>query len=310
MALVECEHPSGGNRRFKGNGLLSFLIFEPARAFGDLKTAHAQITVWLRLGKALGPGPKRRNRRCSAGDAMTPPQRAPSLPKPEDWTLEFPSESSTEKPPAPKRLLDIRPALPGAASIPSRSRANPSFARDTKLAAASCAFGVLLGGLSTWTVIGPVSNTPTVAPSALIPTASPSPPEPLLASRAEQIPLGTAGTVTPPPTETIVARPQSTVPTRRSTVPAPLTATPPNRAASSFAGTLAVNSEPQGARVSIDGESAGVTPLVVTGVKAGSRVVRVTANGYQPWSSAVRVVANQRNVATARLLSISGPGSP
>ena len=253
---------------------------------------------------------------------MTPPQRAPSVPKPEDWTLEFPSESSTEKPPTPKRPFDIRPTFLGAASIQSRSRANPSFARDTKLAAASCAFGVLVGGISMWTVIGPVSNAPTVAPAALISTdrervgppppsaASPSPPESALASRAEQIPLGTAGTITPHPTETIIARPQSTVPTRRSPVPVPPTATPSNRAASSFVGTLAVNSEPQGARVSIDGESAGVTPLVVTRVKAGSRVVRVTTDGYQPWSSAVRVVANQRNVATARLLSIPEPGSP
>jgi len=273
---------------------------------------------------------------------MTPPQRAPSLPKPEDWTLEFPSESSSEKPPTPKRPFDIRPRFLGAVSIQSRSRANRSFARDTKLAAASCAFGVLVGGISTWTVIGRVSNTPTVAPAALRPTdrervgstlpsaALPSPPESPLASRAEQIPLGTAGIVTPQPTETIIARPQSTVSTRRSPVPAPLTATPSNRAAStatpsnraastatpssraasSFVGTLAVSSEPQGARVSIDGESAGVTPLVVTGVKAGSRVVRVTTDGYQPWSSAVRVVANQRNVATARLLSIPKPGSP
>jgi hypothetical protein len=56
MALVECEHPSGGNRRFKGNRAAFIPYFEPARAFGDLKTAHAQITVWLRLGKALGPG--------------------------------------------------------------------------------------------------------------------------------------------------------------------------------------------------------------------------------------------------------------
>jgi hypothetical protein len=254
---------------------------------------------------------------------MTPPQRAPSLPKPVDWTLEFTSESSTETPPTPKRPFDIRPTFLGAASIESRSRANPSFARDTKLAAASCAFGVLVGGFSTWIVIGQVSNAPTLARAALISTdrerfgstpqsaASPSPPpESPLASRAEQIPLGTAGIIAPHPTETIITRPQSTVPTHRSRVPAPLTATPSNRATSSFVGTLALNSEPQGARVSIDGESVGVTPLVVTRVKAGSRVVRVTTDGYQPWSSAVRVVANQRNVATARLLSISEPASP
>jgi hypothetical protein len=253
---------------------------------------------------------------------MTPPQRAPSFSTPVDWALEFPSESSTETQSMPKRPVDLRPTFLDAASIPSRSRANPSFARDTKVAAASCAFGVLVGGFSTWTVIGPVSNAATVAPAALIPAdrehvgstlqsaVSPSPPASPLASRAAQLLLGTAGIIAPHPTETTITRPQSTVPIRRSPVPVLLTATPSNRATSSFMGTLALNSEPQGARVSIDGESVGVTPLVVTRVKAGSRVVRVTTDGYQPWSSAVRVVANQRSVATARLLSISEPGSP
>jgi hypothetical protein len=251
---------------------------------------------------------------------MTPPQRAPSLPKPVDLTLEFPSESTTEAQLTPKRPLDIPPTFLDAASIPARPRANPSFARDTKLAAASCAFGVFVGGFSTWTVMGP--NAPNLAPAALTPTdrervgptlqsaASPSPLESPPASRAEPISLGTAGKVAPSPTETTITRPQSTVPIRRSRVPAPLTATPSNRATSSFVGTLALNSEPQGARVSIDGESVGVTPLVVTRVKAGSRVVRVTTDGYQPWSSTVRVVANQRSVATARLLSIPEPRSP
>ena len=62
-----------------------------------------------------------------------------------------------------------------------------------------------------------------------------------------------------------------------------------------FRGALAVNSRPTGARVSINGQSLGVTPLMVKSLPAGSRVVRVTAQGYHPWASAVRVVANQRN---------------
>jgi hypothetical protein len=53
--------------------------------------------------------------------------------------------------------------------------------------------------------------------------------------------------------------------------------------------------------VSINGKSVGVTPLLVDSLPAGSRVVWITAPGYHPWSSAVRVVANERNLVVATL---------
>src|SRR5688500_15099077 len=120
---------------------------------------------------------------------MMSPQRAPSLSNSKDWALEFPSESSTQSPPTLKRPFNRRPPFLGAAPTPSTSDAKPRLARDTKLVAASCVFGVLVGGFSTWIVMGHVFNTPTVTSATLLPTdrervgstlpsaASASPPE-------------------------------------------------------------------------------------------------------------------------------------
>jgi len=74
----------------------------------------------------------------------------------------------------------------------------------------------------------------------------------------------------------------------------------------SFRGSLIVRSQPPGARVSVGGEPAGVTPAVLRGVPIGSRVVRVEADGYEAWSASVQVVADQQTQVTARL----DPASP
>ena len=100
------------------------------------------------------------------------------------------------------------------------------------------------------------------------------------------------------------------VPAPEPVSPAPATASPlsseysdpPSAKASSatdanrvsFAGGLRIDSTPQGARVFIDRTVAGVTPLVVPDLGAGSFAVRVEADGYMPWSSAVRVTADRQ----------------
>jgi hypothetical protein len=45
----------------------------------------------------------------------------------------------------------------------------------------------------------------------------------------------------------------------------------------------------------------GVTPLALNGIRAGTRVVRVEATGFERWSAAARVVANQQTRITAHL---------
>lgn len=68
-----------------------------------------------------------------------------------------------------------------------------------------------------------------------------------------------------------------------------------------FRGSLLVRSEPPGARVFIRDQRVGVTPMVLNNLVIGSRAVRIEADGYEPWSAAVRVVANQQTQVTARL---------
>ncbi|HSC29727.1 MAG TPA: PEGA domain-containing protein [Vicinamibacterales bacterium] len=80
---------------------------------------------------------------------------------------------------------------------------------------------------------------------------------------------------------------------------------PPTATAPRYVGTLAIESDPTGARVSVNGRFVGVTPVVLRGLPAGSCVVRVESDGYELWSTAARVVANRRT----RLAAILQPGS-
>jgi hypothetical protein len=68
-----------------------------------------------------------------------------------------------------------------------------------------------------------------------------------------------------------------------------------------FRGSLVVNSLPSGARVFVNGSSVGETPLVLRNQTAGSRAIRIALDGYEPWSSAVRVVANSETQLRAQL---------
>jgi hypothetical protein len=60
-------------------------------------------------------------------------------------------------------------------------------------------------------------------------------------------------------------------------------------------------SEPLGAQVFVNGQQVGSTPLVLNDLSVGSRAVRLEAQGYQSWSAAVRVVANEQTRVTVHL---------
>jgi len=83
----------------------------------------------------------------------------------------------------------------------------------------------------------------------------------------------------------------------QSTTPAPATPATIGR----YAGDLVIESKPTGARVYIDSKLAGTTPLLLRHVAAGTHVVRLERDGYRRWSSAVRIVAAERNRVTASL---------
>jgi hypothetical protein len=100
----------------------------------------------------------------------------------------------------------------------------------------------------------------------------------------------------------LVAR--SSVEPRSPVIDAPVT--PPSTAGRPVAGTkfygsLAIDSVPVSARVFINGEPMGVTPLVLTELPVGSRAIRLEVDDHTPWSSTIRVVAGQQTRISATL---------
>jgi len=101
----------------------------------------------------------------------------------------------------------------------------------------------------------------------------------------------------PQPTDSIrenrVSAPQQRSPARE---PAPTTTR-----SSRYVGTLSITSVPSGASVSINGKPAGVTPLKLSGQRAGSLAVQIAHDGFERWSAAVQVPADRLTQVTARL---------
>ena len=60
-------------------------------------------------------------------------------------------------------------------------------------------------------------------------------------------------------------------------------------------GMLFVDSQPRGARLSIDGAFVGTTPLAVPALTPGFHDVRLQEVGFRDWSSPVRVDATRLN---------------
>ena len=137
----------------------------------------------------------------------------------------------------------------------------------------------------------PVTSQPTpeAVPVALT-TPAPEPP-----ALAPEPPALDPAPAAPPaaPTTGVVA---STV-----ALSAPRPQAPTSARVTGYRGGLRIESDPAGARVLIDGEEVGVTPLQLKNLPVGSRVVRVEAEGYATWTTAARVVANQHARVSAVL---------
>ena len=67
------------------------------------------------------------------------------------------------------------------------------------------------------------------------------------------------------------------------------------------AGSMFIDSHPQPARVMIDGHFAGMTPLRVPDLRAGTHVVRIERTGFGPFSSTVEIQPGQQARVTAAL---------
>jgi serine/threonine protein kinase len=64
---------------------------------------------------------------------------------------------------------------------------------------------------------------------------------------------------------------------------------------------LVIDSKPEGAVVFLDGRQVGTTPLTFPLVQVGAHSVRLTLEGYRPWSASVQVQATEPNRVTASL---------
>jgi hypothetical protein len=84
----------------------------------------------------------------------------------------------------------------------------------------------------------------------------------------------------------------SPAPANQSTPQVPARSVVPSARRPVFRGSLIVYSRPPGARVLLNGRRAGMTPLVLENQNVGSRAVRLELDGYEAWTSAVRVVTN------------------
>jgi hypothetical protein len=89
--------------------------------------------------------------------------------------------------------------------------------------------------------------------------------------------------------------PPAPAPTRRAAVPTD------EVAPRSFVGDLSIVSTPAGARVFINGQAVGVTPLVLHERPAGSVAIQIAGEGFERWSASVQVRAGEMTNVAATL---------
>jgi len=148
-------------------------------------------------------------------------------------------------------------------------------------------------------VIAP-TRVPIGVPVPPVPRAQPQPalpaverlPAPAQTSPVELPVSTTASTLLLPPDALVP-------PPRRPPVAQEVVATPatPTR----FVGDLSIASTPSGARVSLNGRAAGVTPLVLREQRAGSVAVQIANEGFERWSASVQIRAGEVSRVAATL---------
>ena len=223
-------------------------------------------------------------------------------------------------------LLDPSDHVPAQSELSDAHSKRPELSRSDVIRwSAVFALGLVVGAFVVWRVSQSAletssgEGTPVTASRA----AQPNPPTPPSTESSEaqgtigrvskaepahrSVPPGAQRGRVPPASSRVVA---STI-ERRSAVrnqPAAERSEDVARASATAAaalarGTLMVNSVPPGARVSLDGRVVGSTPLVLKDVPAGTHLVRLEADGYQVWAWTARVVANQVDTLTIKLVT-------
>jgi ElaB/YqjD/DUF883 family membrane-anchored ribosome-binding protein len=131
---------------------------------------------------------------------------------------------------------------------------------------------------------------------------------PVAAATTERVATPAAESVTPQlrasSTPALTANAPPSTSRNRGSAPRRLESAPAVSRPQTFVGTLSITSVPPGASVSINGKAAGVTPLRLPRQRAGSMAVQIAQDGFERWSAAVRVPADQLTEVSARLRPI------
>ncbi|MFK8001405.1 MAG: protein kinase [Polyangiales bacterium] len=223
----------------------------------------------------------------------------------------LPPSSITSRPPPPASVEEL-----GSSALIELESAEEKKKRPVWLWLVPLLLLLLVGGGgAAWLLVGntevaatPGAVTPGAAipgaelPSAVVPGAE-TPGSSLVVPPAAQG-EGTTG-VTPgaeasDPSEGAVA---DTPPTAET--PTPGTEAP---AATDATGLLRVDSRPSGARVSIDGEFRGETPLTLDGLPVGQLRVEISRRGYRNWEG-LAVLREGQTVALTPTLVRARPGA-
>nr|WP_319375246.1 PEGA domain-containing protein [uncultured Methanoregula sp.] len=81
----------------------------------------------------------------------------------------------------------------------------------------------------------------------------------------------------------------------------PVATTSPTPTPTPSVGSISVSSTPSGANVYVDNEYKGLTPVTLTNIANGNRVVLVRLTGYQDWSQSVSVLGNSNSLSSTLL---------
>ncbi|MDO5845648.1 MAG: PEGA domain-containing protein, partial [Methanocorpusculum sp.] len=76
-----------------------------------------------------------------------------------------------------------------------------------------------------------------------------------------------------------------------------------------YSGTLAISSSPSGASVYLGGEYKGITPLTIFGLSDGNYSLTLTKEGYNTYSTTVRVTSGKTTTENCALTRIAITGS-
>jgi serine/threonine protein kinase len=214
--------------------------------------------------------------------------------------------------PTPPLTLDDETPVAGWA--PAAAAPPPLDRRPILPLAIALLVGVAAGfGWGYWTAFRTLDRPAAQSADASQPIGQASPDsEPVVVEDPEVI--GERGL--PPPDATPQAPPQAERPApdaasrQAAPAPSPRPATPPQAAPPTPAGRLLVRSTPSGARVRVDGQVRGRTPLALRDLPLRVLRVRVEQDGYQADERRVALSARQPSVTVESRLAAVAPPPP